>query len=90
MRDYCQRYKQKFPNYQPTQYGAHAYDAAQMVVKLAQLAEFDTEKIRQGLLGIQGYYGVSGEFSFDGQGNIRDKDFVFREVRDGKFVDLQQ
>lgn len=89
MRDYCRRYRQKFVGLQPTQYGAHAYDAAQIIVKLARQEGYDPEKIRQGLLQVKGYFGVSGEFSFDEQGNIRDKDFVFRVVKDGKFVDLK-
>ncbi|MEK7067560.1 MAG: ABC transporter substrate-binding protein, partial [Patescibacteria group bacterium] len=88
MRDYCARYKQKFPGRQPTQYGAHAFDAAQIIIKIAREADFDKEKIRQGLLAVKGYHGVSGEFSFDAEGNIRDKDFVFRVVKDGKFVDF--
>ena len=90
MRDYCARYKQKFSEYQPTQYGAHAYDAAKLIALLALQADFDKEKIRAELLKVKGYYGVSGDFTFDAQGNIRDKDFVFRIVKDDKFIDLAQ
>ena len=36
------------------------------------------------------YSKMSGDLKFDEQGNIRDKDFVFRIVKNGKFVKLEE
>lgn len=95
MRQYCARYRERFKDREPLQYGAHAYDLLHLlagIVKDNNLAGTwgdDAAKtlIVDKLNSIRHYQGVSGDISFNGKRNIPDKDFVFRTVKDGKFVE---
>jgi branched-chain amino acid transport system substrate-binding protein len=95
---YCRQYKEKFAGRLPTQYGAHAYHVLQLLIKVIQensLADklndiAGRDLIVENLLKTRNYQGVSGELTFDSEGNVHDKDFVLRIVKDGKFVKLEE
>lgn len=94
MRDYCAKYRARFSGRTPTSYGVTAYDVFRIISdvlsKNRSSAFGDTEKrlIQEAFTG-KTYEGVSGTLAFDAEGNIRDKDFVFRVAKDGKFVELK-
>ena len=90
MRQYCKDYGQKFPTVSPTEYGAHIYDAVNILARLVKQYGSDTEKVRQGLLDLKNYNGISGPISFDGKRYIQSQDFVFRVVKDGQFTELDK
>ncbi len=94
--NYCRRYEEKFGGRQPQHFGADAHD---VLTILSSLFQDDTGKHIQSSDGFKKlvmenftskqYKGVGGELSFDDKGNIRDKEFVFRVARSGKFVDVR-
>lgn len=91
MKQYCQRYAATYSGRIPLQYSAHAYDVFSILadtVKANEKGLFDPDEIRVALTAHE-YVGVSGDLGFDADGNIRDKDFVFRVAKDGRFVDLK-
>lgn len=89
MKNYCLEYSQKFSKFEPTQYGAHMYDVLNILARLVKQYGNGAEGIKNHLLEIQHYQGASGDITFDEQGNVRDKNFVFRVVKEGKFEDLK-
>lgn len=94
MRNYCAKYKERFAGRTPTSYGVTAYDVFRIIsdvlAKNRSSAFGDTEKrLIQEAFTSKTYEGVSGTLTFDAEGNIRDKDFVFRVAKDGKFMDLK-
>ncbi len=92
MREFCDAYRKRFSERTPTLYGAAAYDILRVLSGVLQnsgsIGEAETKRIQQAFTG-HTYHGVSGQLMFDEQGNIRDKDFVFRIAKSGKFVDLK-
>lgn len=91
MKNYCERYTTAYGGRTPLQYSAHAYDLLSILVDVITAnreGRFDRDEVRAALT-LREYTGVSGDLRFDGWGNITDKDFVFRTVQNGKFVELQ-
>lgn len=97
MQDFCRRYAERFAGRVPTQYAAHAYDALHMLARViterklymaGSDAAADNIILAEGLAVLREYTGVSGRIVLDNEGNVRDKDFVFRVVKDGKFVNI--
>jgi ABC-type branched-subunit amino acid transport system substrate-binding protein len=72
---------------EPGVFGALGFDAANLV--LLQLAGSDGERndVREGLLRVQGYPGVSGVTSMQADGNARRRPYMLG-VRRGKIVGL--
>lgn len=94
MQEYCGKYKARFSGRTPTSYGVTAYDVFRIISDVLaknRSSEFrDAERrLIQEAFTSTTYEGVSGTLKFDAEGNIRDKDFVFRVAKDGKFVDLK-
>lgn len=97
MQEFCKRYQTRFSGKLPTQYAADAYDSFAMVVRAAQDNNLFTNgnnsvanrgTLNTALNAVKEHNGVSGRTLLDDQGNARDKDFVFRVVKDGKFVEI--
>ncbi len=93
---YCTLYESQHKGRTPEQYGAHAYDHMQLLSRAFRELRIkgpdidDSEKVK--LLAYftsHTFEGVSGRLSFDGNGNIRETDFVFRVAKDGKFVEVK-
>lgn len=70
---------------EPDILSAQAYDAAMMVVSLIKARKETPLAIRDGLLSLKDYPGVSGLTTFPGNGEAQKKLFLIT-VRDGKFV----
>lgn len=94
--EYCRRYTEKFNGREPQHFGAEAYDLIIILNSLLQGNDKNTVLSPDGLKKVvmegftdKRYKGVSGTFSFDKEGNIFNKDFVFRVVKDGKFVEMK-
>ena len=93
---YCETYQARFADRIPQQYGAIAHDIVtllgraveEMSIKGPDIDSTEKQKLIAYFTNHE-YRGVSGTLKFDGDGNIRDKDFVFRIAKDGKFVDMK-
>ena len=97
MQSYCEAYRAKYGDRKPIQYGAHAYDILQIIAKTVtdnELTELTSDEaktdIASTLLATKGYEGASGDITFDENGNVRDKEFVFRIVKNGEFVEYKK
>ncbi|HEX9020901.1 MAG TPA: penicillin-binding protein activator [Nitrospirota bacterium] len=64
---------------------AQAYDAAMMVLSLAKSRKNTPQAVRDGLLALKGYPGVSGLTTFPGNGEAQKKLFLIK-VQNGAFV----
>lgn len=64
---------------------AQAYDAAMMVLSLIKEHKDTPSAIRDGLLAMKEYHGISGDTTFPGNGEAQKKVFLIK-VQDGKFV----
>lgn len=91
MREYCAAYRVAYGDRVPLQYSAHAYHMLSIladVVEANAKRELVQDEVRAALTS-RTYIGVSGDLKFDASGNITEKEFVFRTVEDGKFVDVR-
>ena len=70
---------------EPDILAAQAYDAAMMVLSLLKERKETPLAIRDGLLALKDYPGVSGAITFPGNGEALKKLFIIK-VQDGKFV----
>ncbi|MDO8624270.1 MAG: ABC transporter substrate-binding protein [bacterium] len=93
---YCKRYDRKYTGRTPEQYGAHSYDIMLFLVDAFEKLNIEGPEIDENEKAkLISYFtnrtleGASGRLRFDTNGNLRDKDFVFRIAEDGKFVDLK-
>ncbi|MDO8564663.1 MAG: ABC transporter substrate-binding protein [bacterium] len=95
-REYCALYAARFEGRVPQVFGAVAYDLLFLFVDAfetngiegPEIEKEEKEKLVAYFTG-KAYKGISGDLRFDADGNIRDKNFVFRVVKDGKFVEIQ-
>jgi len=87
VRDFSRRFVATFHE-QPDSFSAGAFDAANLV--LIQLANGLTtrEGVRDGVLSIRTYPGVSGVLSIAGDGNARRRPFLLK-VQRGRFVEVE-
>ncbi|MBI4360081.1 MAG: penicillin-binding protein activator [Candidatus Jacksonbacteria bacterium] len=97
MQAYCEAYRAKYGDRKPIQFGAHAYDILKIIAKtisdneLIELASDEAkDALRTALLATKGYQGASGDLTFDEKGNVRDKEFVFRVVKNGEFIEYKK
>lgn len=86
-KSFCDDYAKKSGGKIPLKYGAHAFDALKLLAQLIHRNGnvFDKALLLKEMREIRSYKGVSGNWFFDENGNIRDEDFVFRVVRNGEF-----
>jgi branched-chain amino acid transport system substrate-binding protein len=69
----------------PTYYAALAYDAARILTSALVASQFDVDKVKDSLYGIQDFQGVTGATSFDRNGDVS-KPITLKTVRGGRFV----
>ena len=83
---FVQEYRRSFGR-EPDGFSAHAYDATQLV--LSQLATGNTSRtqLRDGILRVHGYPGVSGVTTVRPDGNASKRPFLIG-VRKGSMVGL--
>ncbi len=72
-------------NEEPDILSAQAYDAAGMVLSLIKDHKDTPLAIRDGLLALKDYHGISGDISFPGNGEAQKKLFLIK-VQNGKFL----
>lgn len=70
---------------EPDILAAQAYDAAMMVLSLIKEHKDTPQAIRDGLLAMKDYPGISGTITFPGNGEALKKLFIIK-IQDGKFV----
>ncbi len=83
------RYEERFGS-QPF-IGFHAastYDSVMMLADALREVGDDSEAVHDWLLGVEDRKGLMGTFSLDANGNS-DLGFIFKQVRDGKFVTVE-
>jgi len=71
----------------PGYYSALAYDAANIVFLAIQKGGYNSEGIKEALYRIKNFPGVTGETSFDSNGDVV-KPVILKEVKNGKFVEF--
>lgn len=90
-REVAQKFLKKFEerfNKKPDFYfAAQAYDAVNLVALTMEKVGFDSEKIKNNLYEIKDFNGVSGQISFDNNGDVIKK-LVVKQVSNGKFNKL--
>lgn len=79
-------FNKKFGKF-PSVYAANAFDAVLMVAKAVNEGATTGDAIREALLAMPPFDGVSGVNKFDANGTV-EKPLVFRTVNDGVFVSL--
>lgn len=82
--DFVAAYKKRFGN-APTYYAALGYDAARIEIAALQSAQFDLEKVKDSMYRIRNFPGVTGETSFDHNGDVT-KPVSLKIVQGGRFV----
>jgi branched-chain amino acid transport system substrate-binding protein len=85
---FTEAYKQKYgelPNFA----AANGYDAVMLVYQVMKKYGYDAESIKKGLYATKDFPGVGGTFSFDEFGEV-EKEIMFKIVKDGQFVKLEQ
>ncbi len=79
-----QNYKKRFGQ-EPDVFAAHAYDGMNMTIKAIQKVGLNRYLIRDELLGLKKYDGVTGEILFDASWNDIGRIFM-AEIKDGDFI----
>ncbi len=88
-KEYCQAYKDMNPMRTPQYYGGYGHDALLVLYQGLKAAKNDMTKVPALLTNLNGYQGVMGTLSLDSKGNLTKKDFVFKIVKEGKFVEFK-
>ncbi len=70
---------------EPDILAAQAYDAAAMILSLVREHKDTPQAVRDGLLALKDFHGVSGITTFPGNGEAQKKIFLIK-IQDGKFV----
>ncbi|HWZ22578.1 MAG TPA: penicillin-binding protein activator [Cytophagaceae bacterium] len=83
-KSFIDQYKSKY-NIEPTYYGALGYDNISILIEALKRSNFDIEKTKASLYAIQKFPGVTGEISFDKNGDVS-KPITLKIVRDGAFT----
>ncbi len=87
--DFCLAYGKMFDSRVPVHYGAHAHDLLLVIKDVVKNTKESGQDFGQAIIKAftsHSYEGITGKLDFDAQGNVVDKDFVYRTVKDGKFV----
>jgi branched-chain amino acid transport system substrate-binding protein len=86
-RHFDQEYYRRFGEHSEM-FGAHAYDAVMLAAKAIQEGGYTADGIRAALHRVRDYAGVSGETTFDRNGDVV-KPIWFKTIRNGRFVPYQ-
>ena len=84
--EFVDRYIETF-ELEPDSYSAHAFDAAQILFRLYEDGVRTRKGVREGVLAVRSYPGVSGVFTLLPDGNARKRPFLLG-VRGGRFISL--
>lgn len=88
--DFAVRYRAKFGDAQSSiAFAAHAYDAANVLMKVIAEVGTDRQAIRDALDDLTEYRGIVGSFSFDANGDVLGIPYVLKEFKDGKIIKVK-
>ncbi len=73
-------------NEQPEGFAALGYDAAYVIKSVLEKGT-DRERVKESLYNTQHFEGITGEYSFDSNGDVT-KPIFLREIRGGKFTTI--
>ncbi|MCF8241459.1 MAG: penicillin-binding protein activator [Melioribacteraceae bacterium] len=82
--NFIDKYSKQF-NSEPTYYSALGYDAANIILTALKMGDFNVENIKQNLYKIKNYRGITGNTSFDKNGDVN-KPVILKTVRNNQFV----
>ncbi len=85
--NFVQRFRDKFRT-EPNSWSAQGYDAARLVVQAMFSGGKDKQGIKDGLLKIKNFPGVTGKISFDSTGEV-ERDIIILGINNGKVLQLQ-
>jgi ABC-type branched-subunit amino acid transport system substrate-binding protein len=86
VREFVSDYEASF-GVEPDAFASDAFDAARLVLEQIARGHGDRDEVRDGLLRVRGYPGVSGVTSIEPDGNARKRPFLL-QVRGGRFVGI--
>ncbi|MBI5642271.1 MAG: ABC transporter substrate-binding protein [Deltaproteobacteria bacterium] len=64
-------------------YAPRAYDALKILASVMENAGTETESIKKGIYGVSDYKGIADNYTFDGNGDIKNASYSVREFRGG-------
>ena len=83
---FVSKYKEAY-NEEPTGYSANSYDAANILINaIKQVKEKNPELIAKTIASTKDFKGVTGNITFDENGDLTEPGFVLSEIKDGKFM----
>jgi len=85
-KEFIENYQQKF-NELPELTSASAYDTVKILAQAIEESGEDSLKVKEYLLQVRDYPGVSGTISFDKNGDVK-KPILIKQVKDSEFVTL--
>jgi branched-chain amino acid transport system substrate-binding protein len=80
-----EKYRKKY-NEEPSLSSAYAYDAVMLVAKALREGKTTPEDVSAYLHTVKDYEGASNTITFDENGGITQKEHVMKQIKDGKFV----
>ena len=80
---FVKRYETKYHE-SPSYYAALGYDNIGLMIEALKLANFDMSNVKDKLYSIKNYPGVTGEISFDKNGDVH-KPVILKKVINGSF-----
>lgn len=88
-RHFVERFEKRYGRL-PHTWEAQGYDSLQLLAEAIRVAGSSVpHRVARALQRVRDWPGATGEFTFDGQGDIPDKKIGIKVVRDGRFVPLQ-
>ena len=80
------KYKEAYHE-EPTGYAANSYDAANILINaMRKVKEKNPELIAKTIASTKDFKGVTGNITFDENGDLAHPAFVLSEIKDGKFM----
>lgn len=79
---FAENFKKRYGR-EPGIYDAHGYDSMKLVAKAMESGGFSGPEIQKAMAQIRGYHGVTGETSFDENGDVTTKGFARMTWKDG-------
>jgi len=82
--DFVRAYSERYAS-APDIVAALGFDAVRLVADVTECKELPGDEMKSRLLKVQGFSGVTGDMTFDEQGDVL-KSFGIKKVEDGQFV----
>ena len=83
IRNFVTNIRQKTGGQDPDVFSANSYDAVYLIAEAVRLRGKTSDQIREGLLAIKDYDGVTGKTTFESNGDVR-KQIEFKSIVRGK------